>query len=249
MSVMLVVTALLMGFLGSSHCVVMCGGVVAMSCSALPLARRGTLRAQLPYVLSYNAGRIASYAAAGALVGAVGAGLGTFGPVSHALLVLRLVAGLMMIAVGFYLAGWGRPLRWMERAGEPMWRRIAPLARKLVPVRTPWQAAALGLVWGWMPCGLVYAALAASVTSGSSLGGAVTMGAFGLGTLPMLVAMGSAAALVTRLARSRLRFATAVAIALFGFAQVAHAGATWTGGHDGHPTCCAGHSSLAVGPR
>jgi uncharacterized protein len=243
MSVMLVVSALLMGLLGSTHCIVMCGGVVAMTCSALPLARRGSLLAQLPYVLAYNTGRITSYAAAGALAGAVGAGFGSFGAVSQTLLGLRFAAGLLMIAVGFYLAGWGGALRWAERVGEPVWRRIAPLARRLVPVQTPGRALALGLVWGWMPCGLVYAALAASVTSGSVVGGAATMAAFGLGTLPTLVAMGSAAALMTRVARSRrMQLVAAVVVAAFGVVQVVHTGMAWAAeSNAGAPACCAGH--------
>jgi hypothetical protein len=247
MSAVLVVSALLMGLLGSTHCVVMCGGVVAMTCSALPLARRGRVLSQLSYVLAYNAGRIASYAVAGAIAGALGASVGSFGPVTHALLVLRLAAGALMIAVGFYLAGWTGALRWAERAGEPVWRRVAPLARRLVPVRTPAQALLLGLLWGWMPCGLVYAALAASVTSGSLVGGAATMTAFGLGTLPTLVAMGSAAALVTRVARSRrMRIAAGVVVAAFGVAQIAHAGVAWAAvDRAGTPTCCAGHRLAA----
>jgi sulfite exporter TauE/SafE len=246
MSAMLVVSALLMGLLGSTHCVVMCGGVVAMTCSALPLARRGRLLAQLPYVLAYNAGRITSYAMAGAIAGALGAVAGSFGEVSQALLALRFAAGFLMIAVGFYLAGWGGALRWVERVGEPVWRRIAPLARNLVPVRTPGQALALGLVWGWMPCGLVYAALAASLTSGSPMGGAATMVAFGLGTLPTLVAMGSAAALMTRVARSRrMRVAAAVVVLAFGIVQIAHAGGAWASANrGGPPTCCAPHHPL-----
>jgi sulfite exporter TauE/SafE len=247
MSAVLVLSALLMGLLGSTHCVVMCGGVVAMTCSALPLARRGGMLAQLPYVLAYNAGRITSYAVGGAMAGAIGASIGSFGAVTHALLGLRFAAGALMIAVGFYLAGWTRALRWAERAGEPVWRRVAPLARRLVPVRTPGQALALGLLWGWMPCGLVYAALAASVTSGSLAGGAATMAAFGLGTLPMLVAMGSATALVTRVARSRrMRIAAGVIVAAFGVAQIAHAGVAWAAvDRDGTPACCAAHRVAA----
>jgi sulfite exporter TauE/SafE len=247
MSAMLILSALLMGLLGSTHCVVMCGGVVAMTCSALPLARRAGILAHLPYVLAYNAGRITSYALAGALAGALGALAGSFDAVSQAMLGLRFAAGFLMIAVGFYLAGWGGALRWMERVGEPAWRRIAPLARKLVPVRTPGQALALGLVWGWMPCGLVYAAVAASLTSGSLLGGAATMAAFGLGTLPMLVAMGSAAALMTRVARSRgMRTAAAVIVVTFGVVQITLAGRAWAAGSRGKPpTCCAHHGPAA----
>lgn len=247
MSAVLVLSALLMGLLGSTHCVVMCGGVVAMTCSALRLARRGGMLAQLPYVLAYNAGRITSYAVGGAVAGAIGASVGSFGGVTLALLGLRFAAGALMIAVGFYLAGWTRALRWAERAGEPVWRRVAPLARRLVPVRTPGQALALGLLWGWMPCGLVYAALAASVTSGSLAGGAATMAAFGLGTLPMLVAMGSATALVTRVARSRrMRIGAGVVVAAFGVAQIAHVGVAWAAvDRAGTPACCAGHRVAA----
>lgn len=238
MTAMLLVSALLMGLLGSSHCVVMCGGVVAMTCSALPLARRGRVGAQLPYVLAYNAGRIASYAAAGAVAGALGATLASFGVVERAQLALRIAAGVMMIAVGLYVAGLARALRWLERAGEPVWRRVAPVARRLVPVRSPAQALALGLLWGWMPCGLVYAALAASVTSGGALGGAATMAAFGAGTLPTLVAMGSAAALVARLARVRwVRAAAGVAIVAFGVVQIAHVGVAWASSSDAHACC------------
>jgi sulfite exporter TauE/SafE len=243
MTTMLLASAFLMGLLGSSHCVVMCGGVVAMTCSALPLARRGRVAEQLPYVLAYNAGRIASYAAAGAIAGTLGATLASFGLVERAQLALRMGAGAMMIAVGLYVAGLARGLRWLERAGEPVWRRIAPVARRLVPVRSPAQALALGLLWGWMPCGLVYAALAAAVTSGGALGGAATMAAFGAGTLPTLVALGSAAGLVARLARARwVRTAAGMAIVAFGVVQVAHVGAAWaSSGSGATPACCAGH--------
>jgi sulfite exporter TauE/SafE len=240
MSAVLLVSALVMGLLGSTHCVLMCGGVVGMACSALPVARRGKPLAQLPTMLAYNAGRIASYAAAGALAGAVGATLASFGAVERAQLALRIAAGVMMVAVGLYVAGLARALRWIERVGEPAWKRILPLARRLVPVRSPLGALALGLLWGWMPCGLVYAALTAAVTSGSALGGAATMAAFGAGTLPTLLAMGSAAALVSRATRARwVRAAAGVALVAFGAVQLANAGVAWA--HAGEPACCAGH--------
>ena len=105
MTALLFTSALLMGLLGSTHCVAMCGGVVAMTCSALPLARRRRLLSQLPYVLAYNAGRIASYAAAGAVAGLLGASLASFGVLNRAEITLRLAAGAMMVAVGFYVAG------------------------------------------------------------------------------------------------------------------------------------------------
>lgn len=239
MSLLLLASATLMGLLGSTHCVVMCGGVVGMTCSALPAAKRLRVLPQLPYVFSYNAGRITSYALAGAAAGALGSRLASIGLVEDAQLGLRLLAGVAMLLVGLYVAGLGRALGWLERLGAPAWRRIAPLARRLLPVRSPLAALGLGLLWGWMPCGLVYAALGGAVTSGSALGGAATMAAFGLGTLPTLVAMGSAAGAVARVARVRwVRSAAGVALVVFGCVQLGHAGMAWAGERSAH-TCCA----------
>jgi uncharacterized protein len=243
MNAMLFTSALLMGLLGSTHCVVMCGGVVAMTCSALPLARRSRLLGQLPYVVAYNAGRIASYAAAGAIAGVLGGSFTSFGAFRRAEIALRFVAGGMMIAVGFYVAGLAPALRWIERLGEPLWKSLAPVAQRLVPVQRLEQALALGLLWGWMPCGLVYAALAASVSSGSMARGAGTMAAFGLGTLPMLVTMGSVAAAVARCARHRwVRAAAGVAMLSLGVLQVLQSGTRWVdAGHGATAACCPNH--------
>ena len=232
--------ALLMGLLGSTHCVLMCGGVVGMTCSALPGERRMHWGAQVPYLLAYNAGRIASYAMAGAFAGAAGAAIASFGLAERAQLGLRFAAGAMMVAVGLYVAGFGPAMRWIERAGEPVWRRIAPIARRFVPVRMPAQALALGLLWGWMPCGLVYAAMVAAVTSGSALRGAATMAAFGAGTLPMLLAMGSAAAAAARAMRVRwVRPLAGAVLVVLGALQVVHAGEAWAG--SAH-ACCVAHA-------
>ncbi|MGD0676436.1 MAG: sulfite exporter TauE/SafE family protein [Polyangiaceae bacterium] len=239
------VSALTMGLVGSTHCVVMCGGVVAMSCSALPLVRRQRTLAQLPYVLAYNAGRIVSYAVAGAAAGSVGAALITFGPVGRGPVLLRLFAALTMLGVGLHIAGLSAVLRWMEKAGAPLWRLVAPMAKRLLPVRHPSSALALGLVWGWMPCGLVYAALATAGTSGSGFAGAATMTAFGLGTLPMLVAMGSAGAAVARMARLRpVRVAAGAAMMAFGVLQLVHVGeslSTGAGRGAAGGACCPNH--------
>jgi sulfite exporter TauE/SafE len=228
MNVMLLVSAALMGLLGGAHCVLMCGGVVAMSCSALPLDRRSRPIAQMPYILAYNAGRIVSYAAAGAIAGALGSMFVRLAPVTRLQLGLRLAAGVTMVLVGLYVAGFGAALRWIERAGVPLWRHIVPLARRFVPVRSPMHALALGLLWGWMPCGLVYAALASSLTAGSSLGGAATMAAFGMGTLPALITMGSCAAVVARAARAPIvRWVAGATMLAFGMIQLLVVGRAW----------------------
>lgn len=238
-------SAWLMGFLGSTHCVVMCGGVVAMTCSALPVARRTGASAHLPYALAYNGGRIASYGFAGAIAGTLGGAFAAIGFVERAQLGLRLLAAVMMIAVGLYVTGFARGLRWIERIGEPLWRQVAPLARRLVPVDSLPKALAFGLLWGWLPCGLVYAALAAAVATGSPSGGAATMAAFGVGTLPMLVAMGSAASFIGGVARAPpVRVVAGLAIVGFGFLQMAHAGRAWAalGTIGAMPVCCASHA-------
>jgi sulfite exporter TauE/SafE len=172
----------LVGLLGGTHCVGMCGGIVGALSMGGP--------ARLTLHLAYNFGRILSYATAGALVGALGGlSLALSGqlPLRLALYVL---ANLMLIALGFYLMGVTRALAFTERIGQNLWRRIQPLTRRFVPARTPLQAFPLGLLWGWLPCGLVYSALATALTSGSAEKGALLMLAFGLGTLPNLLLAG-----------------------------------------------------------
>ncbi|MDR2838914.1 MAG: sulfite exporter TauE/SafE family protein, partial [Azonexus sp.] len=141
----------LVGLLGGVHCVGMCGGIV----SALSLGGPGRWSLHL----AYNGGRLVSYAAAGALAGGVGAaslGLGGQWPVR---LALYLLANLMLVALGLYLLGVTRALAFTERAGQHLWRRLQPLTRRFLPARTVAQAFPLGLLWGWLPCGLVYSAL------------------------------------------------------------------------------------------
>jgi sulfite exporter TauE/SafE len=210
-----------------------------MTCSALPLDRRRRLAAQAPYLLAYNAGRIGSYAALGAAAGALGASLAIAPALLHAQLALRLVAGSMMLAVGLYVAGLSGALLWVERLGVPLWRWLAPAARRFVPVRHPLSALALGLLWGWMPCGLVYGALATAAASGSAAAGAATMASFGLGTLPMLLSMGSAATALAQAARRRsLRVAAGVVIAAFGFVQLVHTERAWASNRPGAAHAC-----------
>jgi hypothetical protein len=205
-------SAFVVGLLGGVHCVGMCGGIVAALTFGLPPERRSALGGLLPYLLAYNAGRIVSYAAAGAIMGAAGVLLAGFLPVEVAQRALLVVAALFMVAMGLYLAGWWRGLARLEAAGGALWRRIEPLGRGLMPVRRPGQAFALGLLWGWLPCGLVYSVLVWAVSSGSALQGMLLLLAFGLGTLPNLLAMGAAAGLVARYAREPWVRATAGAL-------------------------------------
>lgn len=174
----------LVGLLGSGHCVGMCGGIVG----ALSF---GSVRFSLH--LAYNAGRIASYAVAGALAGAFGSAGQMLAGQLPARLTLSLFANLMLVLLGLYLMGVTRSLRWIERAGYRIWRRVQPLAQRFLPARTLAQAFPLGLLWGWLPCGMVYGALATALSSGSASAGAGLMLAFGLGTLPTLLLVGALA--------------------------------------------------------
>lgn len=191
-------TAFVVGLLGSTHCLGMCGGIAGAL--ALGVPRRGS--ALLPYLLAFNAGRLASYAVAGAIVGLAGAGFFGALPAPGARIAAQLVAGGFMVALGLYLSGWRGPLGLVERAGARLWRRVEPFGRRLLPVRHPGQALLLGMLWGWLPCGMVYAALAWTLAAGSAGAGAMLMLAFGAGTLPMMLATGGAAQTLGRAVRA-----------------------------------------------
>ncbi|MDX2171109.1 MAG: sulfite exporter TauE/SafE family protein [Deltaproteobacteria bacterium] len=186
-----------LGALGSAHCVAMCGGIAG----ALALAPGATgAAAAVARQTAYNVGRITSYAVAGALAGALGVALaGLFGGTGIAL--LRALAALLLLALGLYLSGWWSGLVRLERLGARLWRRIAPLAARLRPGRSIGGALALGMLWGWLPCGLVYSALALAATAGDWRHGALLMAGFGLGTLPAMLATGLVAGRVGGLAR------------------------------------------------
>jgi sulfite exporter TauE/SafE len=178
-----------LGLVSGAHCAGMCGGiVVAFSARQQQplLPGRSILRRQA----AFNAGRITSYAAAGAFAGAA-AHLMSALPLQAA---LYAAANLLLVLVGLQLAGWSAPARWIEALGAPLWRRLQPLALRLTPGGSFAQAYGAGAVWGWLPCGLVYGALAAAAASGDPARGALGMAAFGLGTLPWLLAAGVAAA-------------------------------------------------------
>ena len=182
----------LVGLLGSVHCIGMCGGIVG---ALSGVSRAGGVSGRAPWSLlfAYNAGRIASYAMAGVLAGWLGSrALSVFVPEQVADVGLTL-SGLFLLAFGLYVAGWWQGLAILERGGLFIWRRIEPWGQGLLPVRHPGQALVLGLLWGWLPCGLVYATLVWSLATADPLRGGALMAAFGIGTLPMLLALGSVA--------------------------------------------------------
>jgi len=218
--------ALLVGLFGGVHCIGMCGGIVGTLGLGLPEPVRAKPLATLPYLLLYNTGRILSYTAAGALMGGIGALATHWLAIREAQLLLQLVAGLFMIAMGLYLGGWWFGLVKLERAGGAVWRRIEPLARRVMPVRGPGQAFVLGLLWGWLPCGLVYSVLIWAVSAGSAVQGGLLMLSFGLGTLPNLMAMGLFAAGLARwLRRPAVRHLAGLTVVFLGLLTLARAAA------------------------
>jgi len=185
----------IVGLLGGGHCAGMCGGIVG----ALSLqGPQGA--ASIPIHLAYNLGRIASYVVAGLCAGLLGQAIGGLGGFQTG---LYLFASLMLVAMGLYLLGITQFLAPLERGGQSLWQRIQPLTRRFLPVRGPAQALPLGLLWGWLPCGLVYSALTTALAAGSAGKGALLMLAFGLGTLPNLLLAGLLLARFRRFAQAR----------------------------------------------
>lgn len=199
----------LIGLLGGAHCIGMCGGIVGAL--SMGVGQRPSLH------FAYNVGRIASYGVAGAIAGALGgASLALSGqlPVRAVLFVL---ANLMLVALGVYLMGATRALAFTERFGQRLWRHVQPFSRRYLPARSVAQAFPLGLLWGWLPCGLVYSALVTALTSGSAVRGAGMMLAFGAGTLPNLLLAGLLAVRLKKFAGNPLvRVSAGLLVLAFG---------------------------------
>ena len=154
----------------------------------------------LLFTFAYNSGRILSYALAGFLVGSLGQVFKDFLMPDSGIGILRLIASLMIIAMGFYISGWFPQISRIEKIGLPLWRFLQPIGQKLLPVKNLWQAFLFGTVWGWLPCGLVYYMLIMSPANNGAGNAALFMLAFGLGTLLPLMSIGF---LTGRLAKFR----------------------------------------------
>ncbi len=238
------VPVFLVGLLGSVHCAGMCGGIVgALSVApavgarpaAVPLAvrpARPPLRTPLANVLAYNAGRIGSYMAAGALAGGLAEGARTLARLPALQAGAYWLANLMLAALGLYLMDAWRGLARLEQGGQFVWKRVQPLLRRVGPLDGPGRMLAAGALWGWLPCGMVYSVLVTAMLSGSAASGALVMLAFGLGTLPMLLALGLLGARLRALLRRRgVRIACGALVLGFGLLGLARAGGAL---HDGH---------------
>lgn len=212
--------ALLMGLFSSLHCIGMCGSIIGSLTFSLSPEIRQDKKRLLPFILSYNAGRITSYGIAGALFGLVEVLVTLPLGETHGHRLLQILSALIMIGAGLYIAGWFPRFAYIEKAGVYFWRKIEPFGRKLIPVKNCKNAYLFGMVWGWIPCGLVYAALALTIASGSIWQSSLTMVAFGLGTLPAVMGVGVMISVLTRLA-SNQRFKQIVGLIMIALALFA----------------------------
>ncbi len=199
-----------LGLVSSMHCLGMCGGIMGALTMAIP-AEATSKRWFI--LIAYNLGRILSYGLMGLLAGVFAEQFSAMGGGTF----LRILAGILLISMGLYLADWWRGLTKLETLGRYLWVYIQPLGKHLMPVNNIPKALVLGAIWGWLPCGLVYAALAMAMTQPAPILAASVMLAFGLGTLPAVLAAGAVAQQLANILRQRpVRMALALIIIVFG---------------------------------
>lgn len=193
--------AFALGLFSTLHCLGMCGNIMG----ALTLSLPGEIRQRPPsvfaFALAYNLGRILTYGLLGLVAGLTGQWIGSGLDPDRWRQVAALLAALAMILAGLYLTGWFPATRLLETLVGGLWRRIEPWGRRLLPIRTVPAAFLAGMVWGWLPCGLVYYALLLALAQGNALESGLLMLAFGLGTLPSLLATGLMSGWLARMTR------------------------------------------------
>ncbi len=238
LNLLAVFTAFSLGLLGSLHCVSMCGGI---SCA---LAGTGSVKkskpAQLAMLLTYNSGRIISYSLAGIILGS-----GSLALIDHwqqLSVVLRGIAGVLLIAMGLYVAGISRLLVHLESLAFRLWQRVQPMSAVKANSDSPLGLFILGMIWGWLPCGLVYSTLLwAGALGAGGVATASLMVVFGLGTLPAMLLTGLFADLLRNFVQAKsVRWVAGFCIIMYG---------VWTlvggygHGHAGHSAHASDHLS------
>ena len=222
--------AVLTGLLGSAHCVGMCGGLSGLF--AMHAGARTTTR-QIPLAVAYNAGRLASYSILGLVVAALGSRAVDLVPDIAG--PARAAAGTIIVLIGLQIAFDWRLLSGLERMGSVLWEHIAPAARGLLPVTSLPRALGLGLLWGLLPCGLVYSVLLIAAASSSPVTGAAIMLGFGVGTTPAMLATGlGAARLAQFMSRRQARLGAGLVIAMLGILTLAMPVRAWLSSGGGH---------------
>ncbi|ABK43248.1 conserved hypothetical protein [Magnetococcus marinus MC-1] len=201
----------LLGMISTIHCTAMCGGIMGAIAFGIPGWQEMGVWRRMGYLFAANMGRIFSYISMGLILSTVGQQVMAFAPGDWGHQVIRGMAALVLVFMGLYLAGKAHWFAVVERLGRPLWKRLEPSSRRLLPIRHPGIALLFGLIWGWLPCALVYAALFWSLGAATVWEGGLRMALFGLGTLPAMLGIGLA---VKRMQRVRMRWQTLAGWAL-----------------------------------
>lgn len=233
-----ILNAFLVGLFSTIHCLGMCGGIIGTLTMSLPQETREHPPRLLAYTAMFNVGRVMSYMLAGAVAGAFGQTVMEFLSPKYAHLILQSFATLIMVGIGLHLAGWFPRLNLIEGIGQPLWHRLEPIGHKLLPVQSPGQAFLFGVIWGWLPCGLVYSALIWSTSSGNAMEGAMFMLAFGAGTLPTVMTAGMVTGWMVKLGQiphiRTIIGSLIIILALLSLGITVQHGTTGTHIHGGH---------------
>lgn len=231
--------AFLIGLAGSVHCIGMCGGIVsAFTIVSAPRRRfpiavvtegaviAGEDGSQLTRMLSYNSGRIASYAVAGALAGGLAQGVAALVDINIVRTITYWASNILLAMLGLYLMGLWPGVARLESLGRKLWHHLQPLTPRLFPLNTAPKLFAAGLIWGWLPCGMVYSMLLTAMLAGTASGGAMLMAAFGLGTLPAMFLIGFLGLRIANLRHYKdvrvLAGAVVLCFGLFGLVRGSH---------------------------
>jgi sulfite exporter TauE/SafE len=211
-------SAFLVGLMSSAHCLGMCGGISM----ALGMNVSGNKFQTLSRLFIHNTGRILCYALLGLLAGAISqAFTAMFQPLA---LFLRVLSGVMLIAMGLYIAQWWMGLTVLEHAGQQLWQKIQPRLSLFQPATRLRNAFVLGLCWGLLPCGLVYSVLIWTSSAQSATQSAVLMLFFGLGTIPAMLASAFGASQLKKLLQnSSVRVVIALLLCVLGAWTIAQA--------------------------
>lgn len=208
--------AFIAGIAGSAHCFAMCGGLAG----ALGIRARATATSTgsaFTNAAAYHVGRLGGYTAAGAFCGLIGATLQAVVDLASLGSTLRIASGVLLMMIALRMLSPWNPLRWLETLGAKFWRRLQPFTLRTGKLTGHAHAVALGFLWGWLPCGLIYSMLLLAALSGHALHGAAILLAFGLGTLPSMLTSSVLASQVQRVLKSRWpRFASGTLLLLFG---------------------------------
>lgn len=193
--------AFAMGLFSSMHCIGMCGSIIGTLTLSLDVKVRNNKARLFAFILNYNLGRILSYSFAGALGGLLSTFLVLPFDYNLGHRALQLFSALIISTAGLYIAGWFPRFAYIEKLGRYLWKKLEPFGHRLIPVKTQFNALLFGMIWGWLPCGLVYAALALAISTGDIVRSALTMLAFGAGTLPAVMGVGIITQLLVNIQR------------------------------------------------